>query len=141
MFNFAPVSLGSNLRTARLAQNLTLEQLAEKSDVDVGTISALENRGSQRSKYAPALASALGMSLEALSAGSATGGSVAREKKAKVAGSVRSHHRVAEPPGNYLPAWPFPDIKPAVYDDLTDLQKAEVQGFVKSLLRQKRNAA
>ena len=50
----------------RLALGWTLEQLSERSGVDVGTISALEVRDSKRSIKAPALAKALGISLEDL---------------------------------------------------------------------------
>lgn len=60
------MGLGSNIRWLRTQRGMTLERLAELSDVDVGTISALEVRGSARSKYAPALARALGVTLEDL---------------------------------------------------------------------------
>lgn len=62
------MSLGKQIRIHRQAQGLTLEQLSELSGVDVGTISALENRGSKRSQYASKLAKGLGMTLEALEA-------------------------------------------------------------------------
>lgn len=60
------MALGARIRYYREKAGLTLEQLSEKSGVDVGTISALENRDSSRSKYATALAQGLGMSLEML---------------------------------------------------------------------------
>ena len=60
------MNLGSNIRALRLARGLTLEQLSEASGVDVGTISALEQRDSTRSKYTAALARGLGMSMEEL---------------------------------------------------------------------------
>ena len=60
------MALGARVRHLRQAQGLTLEQLSARSDVDVGTISALELRDSQRSKYAAALARGLGVPLDAL---------------------------------------------------------------------------
>jgi len=60
------MALGSNIRRHRLAKGLTLDQLADLSGVDTGTISALEMRDSSRSKYAPALARGLGMTMDAL---------------------------------------------------------------------------
>lgn len=60
------MALGARIRYYREKAGLTLDQLSERSGVDVGTISALENRDSSRSKYATALAQGLGMSLEML---------------------------------------------------------------------------
>lgn len=47
----------------------TLEQLSERSGVEVGTINALENRDSKRSQFASALAKAYGITTEALERG------------------------------------------------------------------------
>jgi helix-turn-helix motif:peptidase S24, S26A and S26B len=63
------MALGQNIRRQRKMRGWTLEQLAAHSGVDVGTISALENRDSERSKYAAPIAQALGVSLESLSGG------------------------------------------------------------------------
>lgn len=60
------MALGNRVKTLRKRLKLTLEQLSERSGVDLGTIAALENRDSIRSKFAPQLASALGVSLENL---------------------------------------------------------------------------
>lgn len=60
------MALGARIRYYREKAGFTLEQLSERSGVEVGTISALENRDSSRSKYATALAQGLGMSLEML---------------------------------------------------------------------------
>lgn len=60
------MALGNNIRDLRNAQGLTLEQLSELSNVEVGTISALENRDSKRTQYASAIARALGVSVEQL---------------------------------------------------------------------------
>jgi phage repressor protein C with HTH and peptisase S24 domain len=60
------MGLGKTIREARTAKGWTLEQLEEKSGVAAGTISALENRDSSRSQYFPALAKALGLTVEQL---------------------------------------------------------------------------
>lgn len=60
------MSLGSQVRKYRLQLGLTLEELEKRSGVARGTISALENRGSNKSEYARQLATALGLSLEQL---------------------------------------------------------------------------
>lgn len=54
---------GQRIKDLRIKQGLTLEKLSELSGVDIGTISALEVRNSTRSKYFPALATALGVSI------------------------------------------------------------------------------
>jgi len=59
-------TLGDRIRYYREGLLLTLEQLSERSGVDVGTISALENRHSTRSKYAGAIAHGLGLTVDEL---------------------------------------------------------------------------
>lgn len=54
------------MRALRESLGWTLDELAERSGVDLGTISALEVRESSRSKYAGQLAKALGVGLEQL---------------------------------------------------------------------------
>lgn len=63
---FSMMALGKNVRAAREARGWTLAELSERSGVDVGTISALENRDSKRSQFAAPLAHALGVSVEEL---------------------------------------------------------------------------
>ena len=60
------MALGARIRQFRADRKWTLEDLSERSGVEVGTISALENRDSERSKFAPKLALAFGCSLEQL---------------------------------------------------------------------------
>ena len=60
------MALGTRIRYYREKAGLTLEQLSERSGVEVGTISALENRDSSRSKFATPIARGLGMSVEML---------------------------------------------------------------------------
>ena len=63
------MALGALIKIFRTQAGLTLEQLSERSGVDVGTISALENRDSTRSKYAKDLARGLNVPLENLLGG------------------------------------------------------------------------
>lgn len=58
------MTLGQNIKQMRSERGWTLADLSERSGVDVGTIHALEQRNSGRSKFAPALARAFGISLE-----------------------------------------------------------------------------
>lgn len=60
------MALGNRIRYYREKAGLTLEQLSERSGVEVGTISALENRDSSRSKFATPIARGLGMNVEML---------------------------------------------------------------------------
>lgn len=66
MFSFAAMGYGSRLRKYRKQADLKLAELSALADVDVGTISALEQRDSSRSEYFPQLARALGLTLEQL---------------------------------------------------------------------------
>ena len=58
--------LGKQIRRYRTARGLTLDALAEAAGVEVGTISALENRDSRRSMYAAPIAKVLGLTVEQL---------------------------------------------------------------------------
>lgn len=60
------MALGKQIRQYREKAGLTLEALSDLSGVEVGTLSALENRDSKRSQYSPAIAAALGLTVEQL---------------------------------------------------------------------------
>lgn len=60
------MALGHQIKKYRTFHQWTLEDLSERSGVEVGTIGALEVRDSQRSAKAPQLAKALGLSVEQL---------------------------------------------------------------------------
>lgn len=60
------MSLGSQVRKYRKLKGWKLDDLAERSGVGRGTISALENRDSNRSDSTPQLAAAFGLSVEQL---------------------------------------------------------------------------
>lgn len=60
------MKLGEKIRHYREGLGMTLDDLAERSGVDRGTISALENRKSERSKYAASIAAGFGVTLDQL---------------------------------------------------------------------------
>lgn len=60
------MAIGNQIRKYRTHLGMTLEQLSDASGVDIGTISALENRDSARTKYAVAIAEAMGVTVEQL---------------------------------------------------------------------------
>lgn len=60
------MSLGNQIKKYRQKLDWTLEKLEEESGVPRGTISALEVRDSDRSKYAQAIAKAFGITVEQL---------------------------------------------------------------------------
>lgn len=60
------MSLGSRVREWRTFYNWTLDNLVDRSGVERGTISALENRDSRRSDFAGALAKAFGITTDEL---------------------------------------------------------------------------
>lgn len=60
------MATGSRVRFYRLKMGWTLEQLSARSDVDVGTISAIEQRDSDRSSKFMQIARAFGLTVEQL---------------------------------------------------------------------------
>lgn len=114
VFNFVPMALGKQIRYHREQQGLTLEQLSERSGVDVGTISALEVRESKRSQYATRLASALGLSLEELIDG----------LPARI-GDDATPRQLAKPRG-----WPFDRITPEAWKKLSDDVRTDIEDYI-----------
>ncbi|WP_235582275.1 helix-turn-helix domain-containing protein [Rhizobacter sp. Root1221] len=129
VFNFPQMTLGKQIRYYRDKLQLTLEELSERSDVDVGTISALEVRGSQRSKYAPAIARALGLSLEQLLDSSRDWTDQATKPVAGAPIPIRAND-TAHPS-----SWPLPGVTPEeFYKVLHEQDRREVVAFVRGLL-------
>lgn len=60
------MALGKQIKHYREKLGWKLEQLSFLSGVEVGTISALENRDSTRSKFGPPIAKAFGLTMEQL---------------------------------------------------------------------------
>lgn len=67
------MALGYRIRKHRLHRGWTLEKLSELSGVETGTISALEQRDSTKSKFGRAIAAAFGISLDELESGAIPG--------------------------------------------------------------------
>jgi transcriptional regulator with XRE-family HTH domain len=129
VYSLPPMGLGKRLRHFRTKAGLTLAELSALSDVDVGTISALEQRDSSRSQYFPALAMALGMNVETLGDADWDGNLIASRDQSGRVLSVRPSGQplrtgpswnppaaVAEPAVAYgmapILAWEHPDDLP-----------------------------
>lgn len=157
------MALGKQIKRYRELLGWTLESLSEKSCVDVGTISAMENRDSQRSKYAAPLAKALGLTLEQLLDESTTHapsfgpGNRAMSEVAPQAGLPKPstmaealqtieqliqqlQGEVAAQGGRIAGvhhiehAWPFKGIRREQWDSMTEEQKALVESVASGIL-------
>jgi transcriptional regulator with XRE-family HTH domain len=60
------MATGKQIKHYREKLGWTLAVLSEVAQVDIGTISALENRDSKKSEFFPALAKAMGLTIEQL---------------------------------------------------------------------------
>lgn len=107
------MSIGQQIRKYRKALGLTLEQLCALSGVEPGTISALENRGSDRSVHFAAIARAMGLTIEQLTDESRT--YPATPVNAVMPSTVALQAR--EPVTPY--GWPFREVKPDEWASLT----------------------
>ncbi|MBS3998226.1 MAG: helix-turn-helix transcriptional regulator [Hydrogenophaga sp.] len=86
------MTLGKQLEKYRLACGLSYPELAERSGVAVGTINALEKRGSKRSQYWAPLASAIGLTFEQLA-----------DEEQDFSDEVRRHVKLYQVGGNVVP--------------------------------------
>lgn len=147
------MALGKQIRRYREQMEWTLETLSEKSGVDVGTISAIENRDSQRSKYANALAKALGLTLDQLLDESNT--YTPCFTKNEVGPTAKPSDREMLTPDMVLElvrnallgkpsvdamlhhidhAWPFKNITRDQWLDLTEEQRAAIEAVAASMM-------
>lgn len=120
------MSTGKQIANYRKKLGWTLAQLSERCGVDIGTISALENRASMRSKFFGPIASAFGLSIEQLLDDS-------REytpTPPPMGASDEPKIYKVTPPAN----WPFKTVYPADWRKLDDRQKDKVEGFVLGML-------
>lgn len=120
-FSLRRMGLGKQIRKYRERAGWTLEQLSALSEVDVGTISALEQRDSKRSQYTAQLAAAFGLTVEQL--------------------TDDSHAYPVGPPGTPAPQanslvgfyastpWPF-SVSYARYAALPERDKGRIDGFM-----------
>ncbi|GAB3357983.1 MULTISPECIES: helix-turn-helix domain-containing protein [Giesbergeria] len=157
------MALGKQIKRYRELLGWTLESLSEKSRVDVGTISAMENRDSQRSKYAAPLAKALGLTLDQLLDESTTytpnfgGGNrvvsevapqTGQSKPSTMAEALQTIEQLIQQIQSEVAAqgarvggvhhiehaWPFGSIKREQWEALTPQQKTAVEGIIQSML-------
>lgn len=137
------MSLGKQIKKYRLAHGWTLEELSERSDVEVGTISALEVRDSKRSEKAPAIAKALGLSLEQLLDENTDWTSVAlvRAISADVADRENMPPKVTEPPSKLatIPYWPFSFTQEKFRSLLNRKDIKSIDDYINGLLTAREN--
>lgn len=121
-------TLGEKIKELREAQGLTLEKLSDLSGVDIGTISALENRRSKKSQYAPQLADALGLNLAEMM-------ELSKDPNFRV-------HAAEPPPPPYLvdrmaedpDSWPFRTISRAQWGQLPDSWRTQAEVYITGLI-------
>lgn len=122
------MTLGRRVRFYREKLQLTLDDLSERSGVEVGTISALENRNSSRSQFTGHLAKAFGLTIEQL----------LDEQHDWLSGTVPLRnvpkHTVHQTPAAY-DVWPIEGIsREDFWKVLSATDRAEISGFAKGLL-------
>jgi transcriptional regulator with XRE-family HTH domain len=117
------MGLGKQIRKYREKAGWTLEQLSERAEVDVGTISALEQRDSLRTRYSRQLAEAFGLTIEQLSDESQAYPLFARG--AKQVNSVVGIYQTDA-------SWPF-SLSYARYQALPARDKGRIDGFMLAL--------
>lgn len=114
------MGIGKQIRKYREKAGWTLEKLSEASGVEPGTISALEIRDSSRSKYFPALAKALGLSLEQLADESREYDLVAYNKDGTT--NILEVKETRAPYG-----WPFKELTPAQWSLLSPEEQHHIE--------------
>lgn len=114
------MGIGKQIRKYREKTGWTLEKLSEASGVEPGTISALENRDSSRSKYFPALARALGLTLEQLADESSQYDLVAFNKDGVA--TILEVKKTRAPYG-----WPFKELTPIQWSLLSPEEKHHIE--------------
>lgn len=137
MFNVCRMSsLGSQIRRYRTSLGWTLDQLSELSDVDVGTISALEKRNSTRSQYGPALARAFGLTLEELldteqlHLDTKADGTYAVRAKASASRATTA----VSPIASARSAWPFESVSEQEWRRLGERDRLLAETYVRALV-------
>jgi len=117
------MALGKQIKQYREKLGWTLQQLSEASDVDVGTIFALEKRDSTRSKFFIPLAKAFGLTLEELSDESTVHDVV--NLQVQLASKAATISESAAPW-----TWPFKTVTPRQYELLDDADREQIEKHV-----------
>ena len=138
------MALGAQIKKYRLFHGWTLEELSERSGVDVGTINALEVRNSKRSEKAIAIASALGLSVEQLLDEAADWRSAAAALIASAGAAY--HEAVAQSPPLpasgaliRLPYWPFSMTPERFRSLLNGSDIKSVDDFIRGIMAARKN--
>jgi transcriptional regulator with XRE-family HTH domain len=123
------MGIGRQIRKYRLKSGLTLERLSEACGVEPGTINALENRDSSRSKYFPVIAKALGLSMEQLADESSDFDLVLHHTD----GSKTYLELKESAPRPY--GWPFKELTPKQWSLLSDSEQQHIEATALILIR------
>lgn len=123
------MALGKQIKKYREFLEWTLDVLSLRSGVDVGTISALENRDSTRSQYAPQIAKAFGISFEQLVDEQTDWSSVV----ATMVISTEVREREATYQLHNTP-WPFKNLMPEEWNTLDSTEKARIEAYAQGVL-------
>lgn len=129
------MSLGAQVEKYRAIAGLQYRELADLSGVDIGTINALEKRKSKRSEHGPALARAMGLTVEQLLDAEADHSGLVLAHIAAARSSQRkpgdeAARRVGEVVAKYTTGqpWPFKSVTPEQVQTLLsgeDLERIE----------------
>lgn len=131
------MSLGSQLAKYRAVAGLSYPRLEELSGVAVGTINALEKRGSESSKYWGALASALGLAFEQLADETTDHSDVVRVHMMKLAqGQQSPTPRTGERGASYgaPQGWPFSVAEPRMRATLTADDWSRINTYILAIV-------
>ncbi len=137
------MSLGKQIKKYRLAHGWKLEELSDRCGVEVGTISALEVRDSKRSEKAPAIAKALGLSLEQLLDEDTDWSAVALTQATSDYGAQQNAPplKVMERSSNLVPIpyWPFTFTQEKFRRLLNHKDIKSIDDYIKGLLTARDN--
>lgn len=129
------MALGKQIRFHRERLGLTLEQLSERSGVELGTISALENRDSKRTQFAAPLAAALGLTIEALSSEGPPG------EPAQQSSAAPGPTKTAKWPFKRVSLEQMAALSPALLEDIEDYIEMKIAKAVPPKGGQNKQAA
>ena len=156
------MSLGKNLKALRTARGWDQKTLSQKSGVGVGTISAIEVRNSIRSQFAPALAAALGVSINQLLEGTqeAPASGKEGEESASVLEPIPANtdelasaiekvetalEKIKAASSNNMVhiehAWPFKGIRRDEWESLSEEQKTAIETVARTMLSTHKHSA
>lgn len=137
------MSLGTQVKKYRDAGGLSYPELSELSGVEIGTINALEKRHSRRSEHGPALARALGLTLEQLLDVGTDHSDLVRvhqaRRRALTAGqTTQNGMRAAENVAAYpiaASAWPFVSITPEQFRASLDREDIDrIEAYIQAVI-------